>query len=377
MTEQRSQRDGVNADPNSMQPIQSRGNTLTSTRHPIIEEDLRKVVASPLPWARLFGKKVLITGANGLIPSYLVETLLVLNDTAQADIEVIALVRSREKVPRRLDHLYGRSDLTIVVQDVRDDYNGPKAINFIVHAAGQASPKVYSTDPVGTFEVNVLGTWRMLQLARDSRTEGFLFLSSGEVYGHIPDSSIAVQETDFGRLDPLLIRSCYAEGKRAGETLCSCWHSQYGIPANIVRLGHTYGPRMDLNDGRVFADFVADIASGRNIIMKSDGSARRPFCYLADAVQGIFTVLLRGADGQAYNVGTEQEISISELADMLCQMFPERNCRVIRQERSPQDTYIPSANLGGHFDISKIKALGWEPTTGVEAGFWRTVKSYE
>jgi UDP-glucuronate decarboxylase len=350
---------------------------LPTTRHPIIEEDLRKIVSRRLPWDRLFGKSVLISGASGLVPSYMVETLIYLNETARASIHVIALVRNKERAMRRLGHLARRPDLNIVVQDVREPYGGPGAVDFVVHAASQASPKSYSSDPVGTFAANIMGTWRMLEAARDSRSEGFLFFSSGEVYGRVEDPSVPVSETSFGYIDPLVVRSCYAEGKRGGETLCACWHSQFGIPTKIVRLSHTYGPRMDLDDGRVFADFVADVVAGRDIVMKSDGSARRPFCYLADAIEGIFTVLLHGKNGEAYNVGAVSEISILELAELLCRLFPERKGRVVRRERSPDDPYLGSSISGGHFDISKIRSLGWTPTTEVGKGFWRTVKSYE
>jgi nucleoside-diphosphate-sugar epimerase len=350
---------------------------LPTTRHPIIEEDLRKIVSSSLPWDRLFGKRVLISGANGLVPSYMLETLIYLNETARAGIHAIALVRNKERAMRRLGHLAGRPDLSIVVQDVRDPYGGPGAVDFVIHAASQASPKSYSSDPVGTFAANTIGTWRMLEVARDSRSEAFLFFSSGDVYGRLEDQSVPVSETSFGPIDPLNVRACYAEGKRGGETLCACWHTQFGIPAKIVRLSHTYGPRMDLNDGRVFADFVADMVAGRDIAMKSDGSARRPFCYLADAIEGIFTVLLRGKNGEAYNVGADSEISVLELAELLCQLFPERKCRVVRQERDPDDPYLESSISGGHFDISKIRSLGWAPTTEVGEGFWRTLKSYE
>jgi nucleoside-diphosphate-sugar epimerase len=350
---------------------------LPTTRHPIIEEDLRKILSTDLPWDRLFGKTVLISGANGFVPSYMLETLIYLNDTAHAGIRAIALVRNKERAMQRLGHLTNRPDLNIVMQDVRDPYGGPGGADFIIHAASQASPKFYSSDPVGTFAANVMGTWRMLEVARDSRSEGFLFLSSGEVYGRVDDPSVPVRETSYGSLDPLIVRSCYAEGKRGGETLCACWHSQFGIPTKIVRLSHTYGPRMDLNDGRVFADFVADVVARRDIAMKSDGSARRPFCYLADAIEGIFTVLFRGKNGEAYNVGTDSETSILELAELLCELFPERKCQVVRQERKPDDPYIVSSISSGHFDISKIRSLGWTPSTDVGKGFWRTVKSYE
>lgn len=341
-----------------------------------MSEDLRRIIGAALPWERLYGKTILITGANGFVPAYMLETFLFLNETAGANLRVIALVRNPEKAQRRLGHLLGRADLSLLVQDVRDEYRGAKA-DFIIHAASQASPRFYGTDPVGTFESNVIGTRRMLEAARDSGSEGFLFFSSGEVYGRIENPEIPVRESDYGYLDPLNIRSCYAEGKRAGETLCTCWHEQYGIPAKIVRLSHTYGPGMEMDDGRVFADFVADLVAGRDIVMKSDGSTRRPFCYLSDATAAFFTVLLHGKAGEAYNVGSDVETSVLDLALTLTRLFPERNCRVIRQERPPGDQYIPSAVAGGHFDLAKIRALGWGPTTGIDEGFWRTVKSYE
>ncbi len=350
---------------------------MSISRHPIIEEDLRTIVSCHLPWEKLFGKTVLVSGANGLVPSYLLETLLYLNESSKAAIHTIALVRNREKATRRLGHLIGRPDLTLVVQDVCDAYTGPETVDVIIHGASQASPKSYGTDPAGTFAANVFGTWRMLELARKARCEGFLFLSSGEVYGQVSDPSVPVPETGFGELDPLQVRSCYSEGKRAGETLCACWHAQYGVPTKVVRLSHTYGPGMELNDGRVFADFVADLLGRRDIVLKTDGSARRPFCYLADSSTGIFTVLLRGAPGEAYNVGADSEMSILELAELLCHMFPEFGCKVIHQKRDPKDPYIPSSILGGHFDLKKVRSLGWQPTTSVADGFQRTVKSYE
>ncbi len=350
---------------------------MSTTRHPIIDEDLKTITSCPLPWDKLFGKSVLITGANGLVPSYVLETLLYLNETANAGIHTVALVRNRERAMLRLGHLVGRPDVTFLVQDVRDIYRGPKSIDFVIHAAGQASPKFYGTDPVGTFAANVIGTWRMLELANEAKSETFLFLSSGEVYGRVQNPSVPIPETLFGELDPFKVRSCYAEGKRAGETLCACWHFQYGVPTKIVRLSHTYGPRMDLDDGRVFADFVADLVARRDIVLKSNGSAKRPFCYLADSTSGIFTVLLRGSAGEAYNLGSDSDISILELAERLCNMFPEYGCKVVRSERNAGDPYIPSSTSAGHFDLSKIRSLGWQLITGIDEGFRRTVESYK
>jgi nucleoside-diphosphate-sugar epimerase len=349
---------------------------LRTSRNPVVEEDLNLIVSSTLPWERLFRKTVLISGASGFVPAYMLETLLYLNETQRAGIRVIALVRNYERAMERLGYLSERPDLTMVVQDVRDPYRGPKGIHFVVHAASQASPKYYRTDPTGTFETNVLGTLRMLETARAEESEGLLLFSSGDVYGNRQNPSLPIDEQSFGSLDPLNIRSCYGEGKRASETLCACWHAQFDVPAKIVRLSHTYGPGMRLDDGRVFADFVADIVAGRDIVLKSDGSALRPFCYLADATVAFFTVLLSGKSGEAYNVGSDSEVSVLELAEMLCALFPERGCRVTRQDRRPNDPYVASQNSIGHFDISKIKSLGWEPRTTIYEGFRRTVESY-
>lgn len=345
-------------------------------RHRIVEEDLRRITSAPLPWEHFFGRTVLITGANGFVPAYMLETLLHLNDSRNAGVRIIAMVRNREKTLRKFAHLLDRQDFEIHVQDVRDPYSGPQPADFIIHAASQASPKFFGVDPVGTFEANVLGTQHMLHLAHQSHSEGFLFFSSGEVYGQPSDPTKLVSESDYGYLDPLQVRSCYAEGKRAGETLCACWHAQHGVPAKIVRLSHTYGPGMELNDGRVFADFVADIVEGRNIVLKSDGSARRPFCYLADATEAYFRVLLLGVPGEAYNVGSGKQCSMLELAETLCRLFPERGCQVVRQPREAADRYIPSQVQGFALDLSKIRALGWEATTSIEEGFRRTVESY-
>jgi UDP-glucuronate decarboxylase len=349
---------------------------LRPERNPVIQRDLEWILSSPINWQQFQKKRFLISGANGFVPAYMIETLLYLNEVSNANIRVVGLVRNRERAMERFAHLASREDLTLTVQDVRQPYAGPSGFDYVVHAASQASPKYYSTDPAGTFETNVLGTLQMLQVARTEQSEGFLFFSSGEVYGQIENPTIGISESWFGPLDPMNIRSCYGEGKRAGEALCATWHAQFGIPAKVVRLSHTYGPGMRFDDGRVFADFVADIVAGRNIVMKSDGSARRPFCYLADATIAFFSVLLQGRVGEAYNVGSDHEISILELAETLCRLFPGRGCQVERRDRTSGDPYLARRQPAGHFDLSKIRSLGWEPKIDICEGFRRTVESY-
>lgn len=347
-------------------------------RNPVIAEDLAAIVRSDLDWREFAGRTVLISGANGFLPAYLVETLLYLNETWDAPpVKVVGVVRNLAKARKRFAPYLNRGDLQLVVRDICQSLEIAGPVDYIVHAASQASPKFYGADPVGTLSANVLGTYNLLELARSKQVRGFLFFSSGEVYGEVRSDQIPTREDAYGYVDPVNVRSCYAESKRMGENMCVCWHHQYGVPTRIVRPFHTYGPGMSLDDGRVFADFVADIVQGRNIVMQSDGSATRAFCYLADATVGFFLVLLSGHNAQAYNVGNDTgETSILELADLLVGLFPERGLRVVRQEASLQAGYLKSVITRACPDITKMRALGWEPRTTLAEGFQRTIRSF-
>jgi UDP-glucuronate decarboxylase len=346
-------------------------------RHPIIEEDLRSITAAGLPWERLAGKTVLVTGAAGFLPAYMVETLLYLNETRKLGIKAVALVRDRARAEIRYAHYLGRPDLAFEARDIGLPLAPMGRADVIIHAASQASPAFYDTDPVGTLRPNVIGTANLLELARAWGSENFLFLSSGEVYGQVDPARMPITEDVYGYTNPVLVRACYGESKRMGETMCVAWSHQYGVPAKIVRPFHTYGPGIRFDDGRVFADFVADIVQGRDITMKSDGSAQRVFCYLADAVLGFFTVLLNGQSGEAYNITNEDaEIGILELAERLVRLFPEKGLKVIRRPREAGDRYLPSPISRSTPSTRKARALGWRPVVGIDEGFLRTIRSY-
>lgn len=346
--------------------------------HPIVKEDLEFIVNHPVAWGKLANATVLISGANGFLPAYLVESLLYLNEAKQLNITVLALVRNKEKADRRFAHHAGRTDLRFLVGDVSEPLNiaADLHIDFIIHAASQASPLYYSVDPIGTQNANTLGTTNLLKLAHEKQVKSFLFFSSGEVYGAPQPHQIPTKETDYGYMDPMLLRSCYGESKRMGENICVCWRHQYQVPVKIVRPFHTYGPGLDLNDGRVFADFVADVVNNKDIVMKSDGSDVRAFCYIADATVGFFKVLLNGEIGEAYNVGSDQETSIRELAHILTGLFPEKKLKVVMNEQASSGNYVRSAIRKSCADISKIKQLNWQPAYSVEDGFRRMVLSY-
>jgi nucleoside-diphosphate-sugar epimerase len=197
------------------------------------------------------------------------------------------------------------------------------------------------------------------------------------VYGEVSEEQIPIKEDTFGYLNCAKVRACYGESKRMGENLCVSYHFQYGLKAKIVRPFHTYGPGMALDDGRVFADFVANIVNRHNIILNSDGSAIRPFCYLADATLGFLTVLAEGENGQAYNVGNpNEEHSIKELANILVNMYPELNLNVVMNLPITNTAYLKSPIKRNCPDIEKIRQLGWAPEVTVREGFKRTITSF-
>jgi UDP-glucuronate decarboxylase len=348
-----------------------------TARNHIIEGDLAAILADDLQWDAFAGRTVLVSGANGLLPAYIVESVLCLNEKRGLNCHVIGLVRNRDRAEKRFAHMLGRPDFSLLVQDVCSPITLEENVDFIVHAASEASPKYYSKDPTGTLLANTLGTYNLLELARKSRSRGFLFFSSGEVYGRITEEAL-VKEHNYWPLDPTDIGSCYAESKRMGETMCVAWHRQHAVPAKIVRISHTYGPGMSLDDGRVFADFVGNIVRNEDIVLKSDGGARRAFCYVADATVGFFKVLLSGEAGEAYNLANGgAEVSISELAQRLVRIFPERKLAVRFAEGVIPVAEVQAEVKGAVMDTTKLRNLGWRPTTSIEEGFKRTVMSFE
>ena len=345
--------------------------------HNIIKEDLIDICQENLDWSQLSNKNILITGANGILPSFMVETIIMLvNLKIIHNTQVFALVRNKSKAEIRFKEYLHVKFLKFIVQDVSDPIIIPDKIDIIIHAASQASPKYYGIDPVGTLSPNIIGTTNLLKLANEKGVQNFVYFSSAEVYGNLQNSD-AIRETDFGSLDPINIRSCYAESKRMGENICISWNIQYKIPIKIIRPFHTYGPGMQNDDGRIFADFVFNVINNQDLVIKSDGSARRAYCYLKDAIIAYFYILINGKIGEAYNVGNPcQEYSVKELANVLVKLFPEKSLKVDMNPTFSSPNYLASSVNRFLPDTNKIEMLGWFPKVDVKTGFKRTILSY-
>lgn len=342
------------------------------------EDDIVAVADRDLPWDVLSGAHVVVTGAAGFLGRYITSTLLKLHALKKVavPIRVTAIVRNIARARDRLDDHIADRNLNLYEWDL-SSIAVPQlpGCNYIIHAASQASPRFYGTDPVGTLLPNTVGSAALLEaLRRSSDARGFLFISSSEVYGSVTREE-PISENGYGIVDPVNVRSSYAESKRMGETMCVAWHHQYGIPAFIVRPFHTYGPGLLPEDGRVFSDFAFNVARGENIVMKSDGTARRAFCYVSDAVAGIFSVLLRGEPIVPYNVANpDGELSVMELAELLVGLFPEKRLSVVRM-KAGEATYLPSAYSRLIPDVSRLRTLGWFPKIGPVEGFRRMIEA--
>lgn len=345
----------------------------------IIYEDTIDILSSDNIDFTIFNNKtVLITGANGMLPSYMVYTLLQANIEKKLNIKVLALVRNRNKAERIFRDFLFDSHLEFLVQDVVSPINDSLEIDYIIHAASQASPKYYASDPVGTLKANVIGTQNMLEYAKKHKIEGFLLFSSGGVYGAIDDSGKGITENIYGPINPLNISSCYFESKRMAECMSVCYSYQYGIPVKIVRVFHTLGPTINIDDGRAFSDFCKSIITNKDIVLTSDGTNSRVFCYISDAIKAYFLVLIKGKVGEAYNVGgTTNEIKIKDLANLLVNLYPEKKLSVKFNICPPSELQISkmcNPRKHGFPNVEKIRALGWQESKDITETFKRTIE---
>lgn len=320
------------------------------------------------------GKRLLIAGANGMLARYMAYIVAYSNEKG-FDIALSCLVRN-EKKGRKLYRAFLDEDyFDLIVGDVCNQIAYSNRINYIVHAASSASPKYIRTDPVGIIRANTLGTMNLLEVARANKGCRLLLMSTREVYGEVHNQT-RLNEHSFGALDPMDLRSCYPESKRMGEQICASYHNQYGVPSVVARIAHSYGPGMDIdNDGRVMSDIVSDAVNHRDIVLNSDGSAIRAFCYVTDAVAALFKVLVCGEPGEAYNISNETEpTAIRDVASMLSGLSSCEGITVQLHPKPNDGTYTSYERIA--MDNSKIMELGWKPTVALKDGLERTVRSF-
>lgn len=318
-----------------------------------------------------------------MLASYFVYFFLWLNEYATANIRIIACVRNFEKARKIFGEACSSSQLSIVQVDIcaslGDVQELSGSIDYIIHAASLASPQYYVPQPVEVIAPNALGTYYLLRLGVEKQVKGFLYFSSGDVYGLMEDGTGAFDETAMGTLDPLATHSCYGESKRIGESWCAAFSREYGLHTVIARIAHTYAPTMDLkHDPRVFASFMRCLIEGENIVMLSDGTARRPFCYAADAVDAFLLLLRYGVSGEAYNLSNDDNfLSIAELAEMIASLDQTGKTKVVCRTRRAGENYLENViNKANRPVATKLRALGWQCHYDARAGFGRVERFF-
>ena len=335
---------------------------------PTLQEDLEKTVALPIPWDMLNNATVLITGATGLIGSQLVRTLLAANRICDCHMRILAMVRSIEKANQVFGDLLRRTELEILVADVTEPICVTCEADYIFHTASVTASKEFITHPVEAIEVAVTGTKNVLNFAKEAKCKSVVYLSSMEVYGTVSSTdNHRTAEDELGYIDLSNVRSCYPEGKRICENMCVCYAAQYGTPVKIARLAQTFGAGVSLSDNRVFAQFAKSAMLGENIVLHTKGGSNGNYCYTADAVAGVLTILLQGKDSEAYNVVSESSTTtIAQMAQMVSEKITGGKSEVIFD--IPNDAlvygYAPDVKL--RLSSKKLEALGWKPVVAPE-----------
>lgn len=324
---------------------------------------------------QLAGRKILIAGGAGFLPSHIVDAFAHANDILiDEPCRIICLDNFVTGMPNRLAHLEGRPDVVFRRIDVSRGVELDETVDYIVHAASIASPTWYRRFPLETIDVNVGGTRHLLDLALQRRAAGFLYLSSSEIYGDPPPEKVPTREDYWGHVSATGPRAPYDESKRLAETLCTTYHRVHELPVVIARPFNIYGPRLRLDDGRVVPDFVGDALAGRPIVVRSNGRVTRSFCYVADFVAAALFLLLDGAPGEAYNVGNDEEVTIGELAETVAELGGGLR---VRYEASEDPVYLVDNPSRRSPDLTKTKAaIPWEPLVPLRHGLERTLTYY-
>ena len=332
-----------------------------------------------LPWEKLSGKTILISGATGMIGKCIIDVLMRYNDNCTANIlrptaavRVIALSRNAENAEKRLYEHWNKDTFRYISCDINQSIPECGQADYIIHAASNTHPLQYSGDPVGTIAANVIGTKNLLDYAVSHKTKRFCFLSSVEIYGENRSDTDRFREDYLGYLDCNTLRAGYPESKRVGEALCNAYYQAHHLDFVIPRLSRVYGPTMLPADSKAIAQFIRKAAAGEDIILKSAGGQLYSYTYVLDAAMGVLAVLLEGKCGEAYNISdVESEVTLRQIAEWLAE---DNNVKVVFDIPEKAEAAGYSTATKAILDTQKISALGWQSQTHMREGLQKTVQ---
>ncbi len=336
-------------------------------------EDVNYVANLDLPWEKLAGRSLMLSGATGLIGSFLVDVLMEKNAIDALNCTVYALSRNEARAKERFNKYSDDSHLLFIPYDVNCplERNFIGIIDYILHLASNTHPMQYSTDPIGTITTNIIGVQNMLSFAVEHNTSRFAFASSNEIYGENRGDTEFFDENYCGYIDSNTLRAGYPESKRCGEALCQAYKTQKGLDVVIPRLTRSYGPTMLMSDTKAISQFIKKGVAREDIVLKSAGMQYYSYQYVADSVAGLLTVLLKGESGEAYNIAEEHsDIMLKDLAALIAGINGKN---VVFEIPDAIEAAGYSTATKARLDGSKLQTLGWQPKYDIKSGMERTI----
>lgn len=335
--------------------------------------DIQFVVGLEVPWEKLRNKSIMLSGATGLIGSFLVDVILEKNTASDLNCTVYALGRNKEKAKNRFSKWSNDPHLIFIQYDVKKPLimDNIGTMDYIIHLASNTHPMLYATDPIGTITTNIIGLQNLLDYAVEHNTTRFAFASSNEIYGENRGDVELFDEEYCGYINCNTLRAAYPESKRCGEALCQAYKSQLGLDVVIARITRSYGPTMMMSDTKALSQFIKNGVAGQDIVLKSAGNQYYSYTYVADAVSGLLYTLLSGESGEAYNIADLQsDITLKDLAQIIADINGRKVVFQIPDEIEAKGySKATKARLNG----SKLKELGWKPHFNMQTGLERTI----
>lgn len=340
------------------------------TKFEILEEDFSSLKGS-FDFSALRNSSVFVTGATGLLGSQILLFLDFLNRTENYSMKLIGLIRNEGKAQKVFGTSY--SNIKFYKGDILSLPEINEPLDYIIHGASITSSLDFVSKPVETIDIAVNGTMNVLRFAQSKAVKSMVYLSSMEVFG-ITDGKGAVSESDYGYIDILSTRSSYSESKRLCECLCHSFAKEHSLPVKIARLTQTLGAGIDYNDTRVAAYFARAVIENHDIVLKTQGVTKRPILYASDAISAVLTVLLKGADGQAYTAANEDTFkTIRETAEMIISEIADNKIKLVFDIKNVPQEYAPNLNLNLNLNTSLLRSLGWFPKVGLKQAYQRMI----
>lgn len=336
----------------------------------LYQEDIAYVAELDLPWEKLQDKSIAISGATGMLGSFLIDVLT----HKDINCHIYALGRNAEKARGRFGNYFDSQNFSFVECDINEpNFTAklPDHVDFVFHAASNTHPMAYATDPIGTITANIFATHSFLEYCTAKQVGRFIFASSNEIYGENRGDVELFDENYCGYIDCNTMRAGYPESKRCSEALCQAYIAQKDIDAVIVRFTRSYGPTLLPTDTKAMTQFLRNGVNKENIVLKSAGNQYYSYTYMADAIAGMLTIMLKGEKGAAYNVADESgDITLKNLAKTIADYA---STKVVFEIPDDTEKSGYSTATKARLDGSKIRKLGWKPHYTIKDGVIRTI----